>query len=360
MEKDLQFAQKQSTTKRQPLLGRCAIEYDEGYGDDELESADHEDNLAEAKYSVATSKSHTNRTGTKKPPRKPPAPAVPEYDWPSTGPAAFDRYDTFRGEKGHLPPGCVICFNNQVFERVFPRLGKRPTERDTEAFYSFPPRRVIPRMNKPHLQIVYAVLYGACYRNRQKIARLSDMDVSRRTGIDWRTVQRDIHWLTESGDIEMVSEGYSKARRSDGKTVWSVPLANFDTKEQYFTPVPKFVVDHYVPASPRAILLPVLQYVRQWRRYDGYWLQRVQDTTGWPLRTIYRAFGVLADQHKWGGKKDTDPDVVYHLPCPVEVREQRFNLRYLDFKGFKGRSPHLVPEFAEEFGLNVHRGYRFC
>lgn len=351
----MEDARRQNTAKGQPIYWF----EDEYSDDDELDSTEHEDDLAEpssngAKYSVATSKSHTKRAGTKKSPREPAAPTVPEYHFPF----ALDRYDTLQSKKGHLPPGCVICFNNQVFERVFPRLGKRPTERDTEAFYSFPPRRVVPRMNKPHLQIVYAVLYSACYRNRKKIARLSDMDVSRRTGIDWRTVQRDIHWLTESGDIEMVSEGYSKARRSDGKTVWSVPLANFDTKKQYFTPVPKFVVDHYVPACPRAILLPVLQYVRQWRRYDGYWLQRVQDTTGWPLRTIYRAFGVLADQHKWGGKKDTDPDVVYHLPCPVEVREQKFNLRYLNFQGYRGRSIQLPPEFAEEFGLNVSRGYR--
>jgi hypothetical protein len=266
-------------------------------------------------------------------------------------------YDTPRTKKGYLPPGSAIYFNNQVFERVFPRLGKRPTEPDTEAFYRFPPRRVAPRMNKPHLQIVYSAVYSACYRNRKKVARLSDMDVARRTGIDWRTVQRDLFWLTQSGDIEMVSEGRSRARRSGRKTLWSVPLTTFDMTKQHFTPVPKFVVDHYVRAYPRAILLPVLQYIRQWQRYEGYWVERLRDTTGWSMRSIYRALKVLGDYHQWAAEKDTDPGAEYTMPRPIEVGGQKFNLRYLDFKGFRGREIHLAPEFAEHFGVDLHRGY---
>jgi hypothetical protein len=268
-----------------------------------------------------------------------------------------EGYDPLPRKKGHLPPGSAIYFNNQVFQDVFPRLGKRPNGRDTEVFYSFPPRRVVLRMSKPHLQTIYSVLYSACYRNRKKIARLSDMDVARRTGIDWRTVQRDLFWLTQSGDIEIVSEGRSKSRRSNQKTLWSVPLATFDMKKQHFTPVPKFVVDHYVPAYPRAVLLPVLQYVRQWRRYDGYWVERVHDTTSWSMRTIYRALNVLGDCHLWAGD-NTNPDEEYHMPRPIEVGPQKFKLRYLDFKGFHGREIHLVREFAEHFGMDVHTGYR--
>ena len=56
--------------------------------------------------------------------------------------------------------------------------------------------------------------------------------------------------------------------------------------------------------------------------------------------------------------KDTDPDAVYHMPCPIEVREQRLKLRYLDFKGFHERETHLVPEFAEHFGIQLDRRYR--
>ena len=350
MEKDLQFPRKQNTAKRQPLFWR----YEEEDNDD--------DELAELpsngeKYSVATSKSHTKRAGTKKPPRKPAAPAVPEYDWPTTGPAALDRYETFRGEKGDVPPGATY-FNNRVFEEVFPRLGKNPWKRDTEAYYSFPPRPVVPRTNKPHLQIVYTAVYSACFHKMKKMAKLSVMDISRRTGVDWRTVQRDLFWLMESGDIEVVKEGRSRARRSGEKTLWSVPLATFDMKAQHFTPVPKFVVDHYVRLYPRAILLPVLQYIRQWRRYNGYWVERVGDTTGWPKRTIYRVLKQLGDERNWGGKKSTDPDVIYPLPLPIEVREQKFHLRYLNFQGYRGRSIQLEREFAEEFG--VRRGHHSC
>jgi hypothetical protein len=362
MEKALQFARRQNTVKRHPIFGRCAQEYDEEYSDDELEPADHEDDLAElpnngAKYRVATSKSDTSPAETKKLPREPAEQAVPEYDWPATAWSELDRYDTSRSGKGHVPPDFTY-FNNQVFERVFPRLGERPGKRETEAFYSFPPRQVVPRMNKPHLQIVYAAVYSACFHKIRKMVKLSDMDVSRRTGIDWRTVQHDLFWLQQSGDIEMVIEGRSKARRSSKKALWSVPLAKFDMKEQHFTPVPKFVVDHYVPAYPRAILLPVLQYVRQWRKYNGYWVERARDATGWPTRTIYRALEVLGDERRWRGKNDNDPDEMYPMPRPIEVREQRLKLRYLAFKGFHERETHLVPEFAEHFGIQLDRRYR--
>jgi hypothetical protein len=347
MEKDLQ-------SKRHPIFGRCDEEYND---DNELEPAD----LAEAssngeKYSVATSKSHTRRAGTKKPPREPSAPTVPEYGWPGDGTSALDYY-SLSGGKGDVPAGATY-FNNQVFEQVFPRLGTNAWKRDTEAFYSFPPRAVVPRTNKPHLQIVYTAVYSACFHKMKKMAKLSVMDISRRTGIDWRTVQSDLFWLTESGDIEVVKEGRSRARRSGEKTLWSVPLATFDMKAQHFTPVPKFIVDHYVRVYPRAILLPVLQYIRQWRRWNGYWVERARDTTGWPKRTIYRVLKELGDEHKWGGKKDTDPNVIYPLPLPIEVREQKFHLRYLNFQGYRGRSIQLEREFAEEFG--VRRGHHSC
>jgi len=348
MEKDLQFARRQNTADRHPILGRCEQHYDESYSDDELEPADHEDDIAElpsngAKYRVATSTSDISRAGTTKLPCEPAAPGVPEYDW------------DFRSEESHTPPGFTY-FNNQVFERVFPRLGKNPWKRDTEAYYRFPPRPCVPRMNRPHLQIVYAVLYSACFHKRKKMAKLSVMDVSRRTGIDWRTVKHDLFWLTQSGDIQVVSEGRSKARGSDGKTVWSVPLAIFDTKKQHFIKVPNFVLDQYVLAYPRAILLPVLQYIRQWQTYKGYWVDRAQDATGWPKRTIYRALRELADIRKWPEKNDTDPDVAYSLPRPLEVADLKFELRYLTFKGFR---PHLVREFAEHFGIKVDERRRF-
>jgi hypothetical protein len=358
MEKDLQYARNQNTAKRHPIFGCCEEEYN---NDDELEPEDHEDDIPEtpSNGAYATSKPYTNPTRAKKLACERAAPTVPEYDWPATAPSAFDGYDSFRSDKSHTPPDATY-FNNQVFERVFPRLGSNPWMRDTEAFYRFPPRPFVPRMNKPHLQIVYTALYSACFQRRKKMVRLSDMDVSRRTGIDWRTVQHDLFWLTQSGDIQVVSEGRSKARRYSEKTLYSVPLATFDMKKQHFTPVPKFVLDHYVPVYPRAILLPVLQYVRQWRRWNGYWVERARDATGWPMRTIYRALKELADERKWVEKNDPDPEGMYTMPRPIEVAGQKLRIRYLNFTGFHERKVQLVPEFAEHFGVDVRKGHRFC
>jgi len=249
----------------------------------------------------------------------------------------------------HFRRGSATYFNNKVFEEVFPWLGRRPSERDTEAFYSDPFRRLIPRMNKPHLQIVYCLLYSACFHKAKKMARLSVMDIARGTGIDWRTVQWDLFWLEQSQYIEEEEEGRSRSRTSAGKSLWSVPLAVFDMKRQHFTPVPKFIVEKYVPAYPRAILLPVLQYVLQWRRRGGYWATHVQETTGWPLRTIYRALEVMGNFNKWNTQTGTGFEGERSLPYPVEVEEQKLRLRYLDFRGFGGRSVYLTREFAEYF-----------
>jgi hypothetical protein len=149
------------------------------------------------------------------------------------------------------------------------------------------------------------------------MAKLSVMDISRRTGIDWRTVQWDLFWLEQSQYIKEEREGHSRSRTSAGKSLWSVPLAVFDMDSQYFTPVPKFVVEKYVPAYPRAILLPVLQYVFQWRRRGGYWVTHVQETTGWPLRTIYRALGVLGNLHQWSKQIHADHEDESALPYPM-------------------------------------------
>ena len=269
-----------------------------------------------------------------------------------------DRYEEDEPRKRiQFPRGSATFFNNKVFEEVFPWLGRRPSERDTEAFYSDPFRRLysdsfrrlIPRMNKPHLQIVYCLLYSACFHKEKKMAKLSVMDISRRTGIDWRTVQWDLFWLEQSQYIKEEREGRSRSRTSAGKSLWSVPLAVFDMKTQHFTPVPKFIVEKYVPAYPRAILLPMLQYVFQWRRRGGYWVTHVQKTTGWPLRTIYRALRVMGNDNKWETQTGTGFEGERCLPYPLEVGEQKFRLRYLDFRGFGGRSVYLTREFAEYF-----------
>jgi hypothetical protein len=253
----------------------------------------------------------------------------------------------------NLPPGSATFFNNLVFERVFPPLGRRPAERETEAFYRSPFQRVVPRLNKPHLQIIYAIMYSACFHKNKKMARLSAMDIARLSGIDWRTVQSDLFWLTQSGDIHVEKEGYSKARTWHEKTLYSVPLANFDIQKEHFTPVPRFIVKHYVPAYPRAILLPVLQYIRQWRRFDGYWVQRVQDITGWPQRTIYRALKVLGNDHTWYVGEDGEPEGEYPMPCPLKLDPQKFTLRYLDFRGPHGMSICLNREFAKHFEVGL-------
>jgi hypothetical protein len=48
-------------------------------------------------------------------------------------------------------------------------------------------------------------------------------------------------------------------------------------------------------------------------------VERLRDTTGWSVRSIYRALKVLGDYHQWAGEKDTDFDAGYPMPRPIEV-----------------------------------------
>lgn len=255
-----------------------------------------------------------------------------------------------RRKKGILFP--ATYFNNKVFEEVLPRLGWKSSKPVNESIHSGPYQMFVPRTNKPHRQIVYTALYSACFHKQKKMARLSLMDIARRTGIDWRTVKSDLFWLGHLGLIKVEKEGRSKSRKSRGKTLWSVPLANFDMEKQHFTPVPKFIIENYVPAYPRAIVLPVLQYIRQWRSRDDYWVTNVGKITGWPLRTNYRALKVLGDYHEWNKQIDADDEDDFALPYPIEVKAQKFNLRYLDFRGHLKRSISLTPEFQKLFFPN--------
>lgn len=78
-----------------------------------------------------------------------------------------------------MPDGCATYFNNDVFKEVLPRLGRRFS-------------KVRRATREPHLQIVYLALYTACFHKSRKEVRLSIADIARMTGIDARTVQRDL------------------------------------------------------------------------------------------------------------------------------------------------------------------------
>src|SRR5215469_16751374 len=112
-----------------------------------------------------------------------------------------------REKRINFPSHSATYFNNMVFERVFPRLGKRPSKSETEAHYRSPFSNVAGRSNKPHLQIVYTALYSACFHEKEKRVSLSVMDIARRTGIDWRTVKSDLFYLEQMQLIEVLSEG---------------------------------------------------------------------------------------------------------------------------------------------------------
>jgi len=204
-----------------------------------------------------------------------------------------------------MPPGCATYFNNKVFEKVLPRLGKRLDATETEAFYSDPFRNVRPLARKPHLQIVYLALYTACFHKTSKQVRLSVADLSRLTGIDIRTDRHDLFWLQESNAIKKVEEGTPKSRRQERKPLWHVPPAKFKMESRRrggrgtvrWTPVPRFIIEKYVPLYPRAILLPVLQYIDQWQR-GGFYKDHAERITGWPRRTVFRALEELAKNPK--------------------------------------------------------------
>jgi len=258
--------------------------------------------------------------------------------------------DTYMGDMGasddeyfpaskriQMPPGCATFFRNEVFEQVLPRLGKRLDATETEAFYSNPFRKVRSLARKPHYQVIYLALYTACFHRTSKQERLSVADISRATGIDARTVQRDLVWLQESGDIKLVEEGTPKSRSERGKPVWHVPLAKFKMESRRrggrgtvrWTPVPRFIIEKYVPLYPRAILLPVLQYIQQWQRRRGFYKDHAQRITGWPRRTVFRALETLAKANNW---RDEFGLSRWELPCPLEVstEEFKFRLRFLD------------------------------
>ena len=81
--------------------------------------------------------------------------------------------------------------------------------------------------------------YDSAYHSPDQVVKASYTDISKWTNLDARVVQT---CLRELQHLRLV-------HKLDGRS-WEVPLANLDMKEGHWTPVPRLLINRYIPACP--------------------------------------------------------------------------------------------------------------
>src|ERR1700730_589179 len=105
---------------------------------------------------------------------------------------------------------------------------------------------------------LYLFLYDKAYHQPSKSVSATLHQLSAWLNIDERVIRKCLEELREEGLIRRVREGVPRSRTNLDS--WQVPLASFDLSAQQWTPIPRVLIQKYMPAFTGAPLLPMLLY----------------------------------------------------------------------------------------------------
>lgn len=152
---------------------------------------------------------------------------------------------------------------------------------------------------------VYAVLYDRAYHDRSRGVKASFSDISRWTDLDARVVKECLEELRRCGLVHK-----SKSR----KRIWKVPAASVDLSAGNWTPVPRMLVQEYIPEYHNSVLL--LQFLRiqhyRWMDYCYPGWTALAEKMNWSETRVRDAIEFMSDVKKW--KKRT------HRPHPLSSK----------------------------------------
>ncbi len=196
---------------------------------------------------------------------------------------------------------------------------------------------------------VYVVLYDRAHHNRVPEVKASYTDIAKWAGLDPRVVKDCVRELRHRNLIHK-----SKSRRH----VWKVPLAKLDLKNGNFTPVPRILIQKYIPVYHNAVLL--LQVLRtqsmQWCDFGWASTRTLGQKMGWSETRARYAMMVLSSDKKWEALETG-------LPRPgswwksKRTGKWHYHVRAVRYESrpTKRSQPtvRLRHEFAKEFGVPI-------
>lgn len=206
-------------------------------------------------------------------------------------------------------------FPNVVFDRWFATLKER------------------------HAAAVYAVLHDRAYHSPDRGVKASYSAISEWTSLDWRVVKACIKELRRLGLVHK-----SRSRK------WEVPLAKLNELEGKYTPIPRVLIQKYIPAYHNSALLLVLLKFQNINWLDYCWpgTKTLASKLNWSETRVRDAIGEMSDVKKWK-RRGTE------LPHPLSGTYRQENGRWLNHYRvravrYEARDEIRTVRFSSRFG----------
>jgi predicted transcriptional regulator len=151
---------------------------------------------------------------------------------------------------------------------------------------------------------VYLFLYDRAYNRPSKAVATTVRQLSRLLKMDERVIKRCLTELRQEGLIRKIRSGVRRSRIN--KDVWKVPLAEVDLKEDSWTPIPRVLIQRYLPADPNSVLLPLLLYYQHmsWLNYSWVGVTTLSKRLNWSTSRVRDSLRSMFDKDAWYSRSE--------------------------------------------------------
>jgi hypothetical protein len=185
---------------------------------------------------------------------------------------------------------------------------------------------------------VYLFLYDNAYHDPSKRVAATLRQLAEWVNTDERVVRTCLEELRVKGFARKVTEGVLRSRVN--LDVWEVPLATFDLTQEQWTPVPRVLIQKYLPAFAGSPLLPMLLYHQHlsWNNICWPGVTTLSKRLNWSATRVNDSLRTMFDPDTWYSRY---PELQRPLRCiPVKTNgkwRRRFRVRavYYDRSGRK-------------------------
>jgi hypothetical protein len=179
---------------------------------------------------------------------------------------------------------------------------------------------------------LYLFLYDRAYHRPSKVVAATVRQLSRLLKMDERVIKKCLAELRRKELIRKIRSGVRRSRIN--KDVWTVRLAVVDLKQDSWTPIPRVLIQKYLPADPNAVLLPLLLYYQHmnWLNYSWVGVTTLSKRLNWSTSRIRDSLRGMFDQDAWYSQNELQ----WPLRCRVVKNEKgerrrRFRVRAVHY-----------------------------
>jgi hypothetical protein len=151
---------------------------------------------------------------------------------------------------------------------------------------------------------LYLFLYDRAYHRPSKAVAATVRQLSRLLKMDERVVKKCLAELRRKELIRKIRSGVRRSRIN--KDVWKVPLAEVDLKQDSWTPIPRVLIQKYLPADPNTVLLPLLLYYQHmnWLNYSWVGVTTLSKRLNWSASRVRDSLRSMFDLDAWYSRSE--------------------------------------------------------